>query len=214
MKLFLTSYAAYSLSKVTSRIDKSPQDMRVAFIPTASDVYRHRPWVDDDRQALLSAGFHVSEIGLQARLDPDGFPLAGKEKHEAELREELEEADMIFVAGGNTFYLLEQAQKVNFQTIAEELINSGKIYVGSSAGSVIAGPDIMPVEFFDEISESRITSTIGFNWIDQVILPHYTPGSHDFAFQATEKKYGDTFKLLKLSNDDLVYVDEKGYKII
>ncbi|MBP7832385.1 MAG: Type 1 glutamine amidotransferase-like domain-containing protein [Candidatus Levybacteria bacterium] len=214
MNLFLTSFTAYSLNKILPLLPKPPSELKVAFIPTASDLYKYRPWINTDKDALVSAGFKVFEVGLQAPLDPDGFPIAGKDKLEAELRSELTEADIIFVAGGNTFYLLEQAQKSGFLGIAQELVEEGKIYIGSSAGSIITGPDIMPVEYFDEISESNISSTRGLNWVDFVILAHYDEKNPDPEFALSEAKYKDQFKILKLSNDDLVHVSKDELKVI
>lgn len=214
MNLFLTSFAAYALNKILPLLPKSPSELKVAFIPTASDLYKYRPWINIDKDALTAAGFKLFEVGLQAPLDPDGFPIVGKDKHEAELRSELIEADIIFVAGGNTFYLLEQAQKSGFLRIVQELVTEGKIYIGSSAGAVIAGPDIMPVEFFDKISEATISSTKGLNWVDFVILPHYDAQHPDSEFALAESKYKDQFKLLKLSNDDLVHISGDEWKVI
>lgn len=214
MRLFLTSYYAFSQDKVLPLLHKKPSELKVAFIPTASDLYKYRPWIDIDREALTKAGFSVFDVGLQAHLDADGYPVVGRDKQQEELRAELIEADIIFVAGGNTFYLLEQAQKSGFLEVAREMIHTmDKTYIGSSAGSVFMGPDIMPVEFFDPISETNIKDTTGMHVVDFVILPHFVPGEKDPSFEETIKKYGQSYELLTLANEDFVHVDEKGYKI-
>ncbi len=215
MRLFLTSYYAFSQEKVLPLLHKKPTELKVAFIPTASDLYKYRPWIDIDRDALVKAGFKVFDVGLQAHLDANGFPIVGRQKQQEELRSELIEADIIFVAGGNTFYLLEQAQKSGFMEVVRDMIHTAdKTYVGSSAGSVFMGPDIMPVEFFDPISETNITNTKGIHMVDFVILPHFVPGERDSTFEATIKKYGSSHELLTLANEDLVYVDERGHKVL
>lgn len=211
MKLFLTSYAAHSLDKVVPLLGSSPKMLKVAFIPTASDAYRYRPWVDDDRQMLLKLGFKVFQVGLQAQLSPDGFPVLDSKKNESELRMELAEADILFVGGGNTFYLLEQAQKSGFLQIAKEMVEEGTIYIGSSAGSILAGPDIAPAEFFDDPSEANAQGTVGLGFVDFIIQPHYDPT--DPAFKRAQEKYKDE-KFIPLDNSKLVFVDENEYKII
>lgn len=215
MKLFLTSYAKYSLEKVVPLLPKKPEELTVAFIPTASDAYKYRPWVDGDRAILTRLGFKVFDVGLQAHLDKDGYPIEDKTKNEAELRDELSEADIIFVTGGNTFYLLAQAQKSGFMTILREMVEDGKIYIGSSAGSVLVGPDIVPCEFFDDRAEAgELTDTRGLGFVDFVMQPHYDPINPDPEFLEAEKKYGKEFKLLKVQNSQVVVVEENGFKII
>ena len=216
MKLFLTSYAAYSLDKVIHLLPNMPSTYTVAFIPTASDMYiGERPWIDKDRQALVDFGFKVFNVGLQTDLDEYGYPIIhGKQKNESQLRDELKDVDILFVAGGNTFYLLEQAQKSGFMTIAKEMVKEGKIYIGSSAGSVLAGPDIEAVQFFDDPKEANLSSTKGLGIVDFVVLPHYVEGSYDPDFKKTEEIYGDKYNLLKVENSQVVVVDEKGYRAI
>ncbi|MBP6913468.1 MAG: Type 1 glutamine amidotransferase-like domain-containing protein [Candidatus Levybacteria bacterium] len=216
MKLFLTSYAAYSLDKVIHLLPNMPSTYTVAFIPTASDMYiGERPWIDKDRQALVDFGFKVFNVGLQTDLDEYGYPIIhGEQKTESQLRDELKDVDILFVAGGNTFYLLEQAQKSGFMTIAKEMVKEGKIYIGSSAGSVLAGPDIEAVEFFDDPKEASLSSTKGLGIVDFVVLPHYVEGSYDPDFKKTEEIYGDKYNLLKVENSQVVVVDEKGYRAI
>ena len=49
----------------------------------------------------------------------------------------INEFDVMYMMGGNTFYLLNIIRKTGFDKNIKEFINSGKIYVGSSAGSEI-----------------------------------------------------------------------------
>ncbi len=215
MKLFLTSYAAHSLDKVVPLLGASPEMLKVAFIPTASDIYHYRPWIDSDRQKLVSLGFKVFDVGLQSDLDQAGFPVGDRVKKESELRSELLEADILFVGGGNTFYLLEQAQKSGFLKIAKEMVNSGTIYIGSSAGSVLAGPDIEAVEFFDNKSEAGyLNSTRGLGFVDFVVLPHFVPGVKDPIFDQTIEIYKNRNKLVTLTNSQVIEVEDSVIKTL
>ena len=54
----------------------------------------------------------------------------------------INEFDVMYMMGGNTFYLLNIIRKTGFDKNIKEFINSGKIYVGSSAGSEILGNSI------------------------------------------------------------------------
>ncbi|MEI6773611.1 MAG: hypothetical protein WCL18_02010 [bacterium] len=52
-KLFLTSVASKVLNKFIDMIDRPPSDLTVAFIPTASDVYENKSFVENDRNKLV-----------------------------------------------------------------------------------------------------------------------------------------------------------------
>ena len=88
------------------------------------------------------------------------------------------DTDIVYVCGGNTFRLLYSIQNSQHTIIdsLEKLFNRGGIYVGSSAGAVIASPDIRIAE---EIGGDKNTIGVhdytGLNFTDKYILPHYQP---------------------------------------
>jgi dipeptidase E len=57
-------------------------------------------------------------------------------------REVLEQADGIFVGGGNTFRLLDRLQRSDMVALIRSRVLAGAPYLGSSAGTVVAGPTI------------------------------------------------------------------------
>src|SRR3989344_5836196 len=128
-KLFLTSYSSLVLDKIVDILPAKPELLKLAFIPTARDPYHITAKVDPEKEKLKSMGFSIKTVDL-------------KNKSKEQLRKELENIDVIFVAGGNTFYLLEKTIESGFDSLLKELINNGVIYIGSSAGSVLVGPDI------------------------------------------------------------------------
>ena len=54
----------------------------------------------------------------------------------------VEETDAIFIGGGNTFRLLKALQDLDLIEAIRHEANSGAPYIGSSAGSNVAGPTI------------------------------------------------------------------------
>ena len=54
----------------------------------------------------------------------------------------LKDYDVIYVQGGDPFYLLEQVKLSGFDKVVKDLVKQGTIYIGVSAGSYIACPTI------------------------------------------------------------------------
>ena len=55
----------------------------------------------------------------------------------------------IFVEGGNTFRLLASLKERGADAKLRDLVRSGVPYLGTSAGAIIAGADIMPIIYMD-----------------------------------------------------------------
>lgn len=158
--IFLTSQASEVLERIVSLLPKKPGELKVVFIPTAANPYSSAPWLEKDKAMLISLGFAVEDLDLE-------------DVSEEIIRTAIDSADIIFVGGGNTFYLLEHAKKSGFIDIVREAISKGKIYIGSSAGSVLAAPDIKYVEFFDEPAVANLPDSLALGIVDFRPLPHY-----------------------------------------
>lgn len=81
--------------------------------------------------------------------------------------------DIIFVDGGNTFYLMNEMNKSGFTKYVREILKD-KAYVGVSAGSVVAGPDIT-LAGWEPGDENNIglVDMKGLNLVDFCIMPHW-----------------------------------------
>ena len=198
MKLFLTSAANKVLDKIVSMLDKPARGMSVAFVPTAGDSYGdNNPWMKADRNKLIELGFKVTD-----------FDLKGKTEHEA--REALAKVDAIFVAGGNTFYLLEKMRACGFDKVINDLKSSDKIYIGSSAGSCVAGPDIEPIAVFDDPSAAQLESTYGLGLVDFVVLPHAGKEKYAEVQANVIKDFSNKYKIIQITDEQ--FLDSMGNK--
>lgn len=199
MLLLLTSAAAATLDKCLSYLPAYKPGVKVAFITTAAGMEKDAPWQTKDRNKLEELGFHVTSVDI-------------KDKSEEQLRTEFADIDILFVAGGNTFYLLEQAKKSGFIQIAKELIARGVIYIGSSAGSVLAGPNIESVQTLDDPHVAILASYDAMNIVDFVVLPHYQ--NDDPVYKEIEKTYANKYNLLPLTDQQFVLVTDEGHEVI
>ena|SRR3989344_947770 len=110
-------------------LPKNPSELKLTFINTASRVVEDDTFAKEDELELRRMGFIVQVLDI-----------AGK--NEDELTRLLKEQDIIYVEGGNGFYLLKHVRESGFDKVIKKLINQGVLYVGISAGSYIACPTI------------------------------------------------------------------------
>ena len=176
--------------------------MSVAFIPTAADMYDTKPWMDADRQALIDLGLEVEDCDI-------------KNKTESELYDLLKTKDIIFVSGGNTFYLLYHANRCSFGLVIAKLLEEGKVYIGSSAGSVLVGPTIEPVRTMDDPNDAPdLKSFEGLGLIDVVMLPHYGKEKYEQQYQDILKEWSDKIKIQLLRDDEAALIKDDEFKIV
>ncbi len=166
MKLLLTSAGLTTdslKSKFFELVGKDPKDVTIVFIPTAANPEMDKSYIQFDLDNLLATG--ISKI---EKVDIATQPLS-------EVIENIQTSDVVWIAGGNTFYLLDQLRKTGLDKSLQELVKD-KVYVGVSAGSIVVTPtiEIANVEPADE-NNVGLTDLAGLGWVDFEISPH-TPG--------------------------------------
>ena len=117
------------INRFLKMLNKPTDAAKVLFIPTAA--------VDDEskriaalcKQELVSLGILEENIKTH---DMDGSLTEG----------EAMEFDVIYFTGGSTAYLLQRMKDTKFDAITKKMVYANKVYVGVSAGSIIATPSI------------------------------------------------------------------------
>lgn len=115
--------------EVMKLLPKKPTELKIAHIITAANVAPDKDFVVKDKQAMLDLGFVVTDIELE-------------KTRGSELERVLDQHDIIYVQGGNGFYLLKQIQESGFELILRKELAKGKWYIGVSAGTYVACPTI------------------------------------------------------------------------
>jgi dipeptidase E len=199
--LFLSSKFSVVAEKFVANFPITP-GMTAAFILTAADMYETKPWMDEDRQALVDMGIAVEDCDI-------------KNMSEEKLYTFLHTKDIIFVAGGNTFYLLDYANRCDFGSVLARLLHEGKVYVGSSAGSALAGSTIEPARTFDNPDAApNLTSFAGLGLVDVAILPHYGSLKYEERYQAVVREWSGKVKLQLLRDNEAMVVRDEVSRVV
>ena len=204
-KLFLTSSVDCVIKDIIKYLDKPPSKMSLVFIDTAAEVEEgDKQWLKDDRNSLKEVGFNLFD-----------YTITGKK--EDEIRGQLKDVDVIYIEGGNTFYLLEKIKESGLDKIVHEHVNNCKIYIGTSAGSIVAGPDIYPSYCIENVEKApNLKDYKGLGLVNFVILPHW--GSYYFRDLYLDKRlehaYTEEHKIILLTDYQYVRVQDDWYQII
>jgi len=205
MKLLLTStgLSNKSIQDALLELTKRPfSELKVAFIPNAADNYADKWFVIKDRNKLIELGMDVVDVDV-------------REKTQQELLSAFSDCDVIFVAGGNTFYLLQCVKESGAGEIIKDLVRKGIIYIGSSAGSILVGPSLELIKTLDDPGEAPLLkSYAGLKLVDFVIFPHFIKNNPDKKEIDAMKKYSEEYKIIPISDEQAVFVEDGNFKII
>jgi dipeptidase E len=130
---------------------------RVAFV-TAANLGDESAYYDRARAALEPAPPEGCELDV-LHLRWDAQPIAT-----------LESAEAIFVGGGNTYALLQRLRSAGLLEAIRARVRAGMPYIGSSAGSNVAGPNILTTNDWNVVALTvfEALGLVPFN-----INPHY-----------------------------------------
>ncbi len=203
-RLFLTSSVSYVARDIAKKIN-GLKGMKLVFINTPAELEKEDlSWQDNDRNSLVDIGFDVFD-----------YTITGKSKEQ--IKKDLANSDVIYISGGNQFYLLQRIQESGCAQVIKDYVNGGKIYIGTSAGSMIAGPN-QYVGYRPDLMEGvkKLKGYQGLGLVDFIIFPHW--GSEDFKEKylgfRMKHSYTEKDKIILLTNYQYVKVEEDIYKII
>lgn len=229
MKLLLTSNGLSNASienALEQMVGKPRKEIRIAHIPTAAfsaDHVRHetKDWLVDDLYRIKEFAGFIDLVSL-ADLTPD------------DVIKRLEYADVIFVGGGNTFYLSYWMEKSGLFDKLPELLQT-RVYAGISAGSMIAtksirtasqaikNPDKFYNEEYDELGPKGHSAGRTAELVDVVLRPHYNrgrfPGDPDEVFRSIVKEINvplyaiDDSSAIKIINGNIEVISEGSWKL-
>ena len=167
---------------------------RLGFIPTAGEPYDDPYFVRDDRERLSRLGYIISDIDIT-------------EMEQDRIVQKFAEIDCLFVAGGNTFYLMQQLRLKGLIEVFHRYIDSGRRYIGASAGAVICGPTLKPItELDDATAAPKLTTMDGLGVVNFVVLPHYGKPKYLGRYNAIIERYANDITVVPLRDNEAISV--------
>ena len=194
-KLFLASYFSDVAQLFAEFAAQICMGKNILFIPTAAIPEKVSFYIAADKKALEKLGFTVQELEIST---------APKE----EIAQKIAETDAIFVAGGNTFFLLQALKESGADALIADHIAQGKPYIGSSAGSIVPAKNIEYAALMDSIAAApRLDgdfSALGI--INFCVVPHVNNFPFKKAAQKVLQEYGENLDLCPIGNHQAVIV--------
>jgi len=206
MKLFLTSAGLppETTEAFLGLLNKKPEKTTVCIITTAffaNHPEGDAPHMKADKQRLSELGFRtMTEIDL-------------RKESEKSLKEKLKDFDVVFVTGGNTFYLLKYMKESGFDKALKPFLEKGGVYLGVSAGSYVAGLDISPANWkhADDQNIVGLKDLRGLRLIDFYISPHYIPGHETIL---NENKHKVSHPIYALTDQQAILVEDGNIQFV
>lgn len=164
----------------------------VGFVPTAGEVYDDPFFVRDDRHRIGKLGCPVIDINIS-------------ESSTELLIEQINSTSLLFVAGGNTFYLMQRIREKKLADTIIDYIASKKAYVGASAGAAICSPSIEPFKALDDPTKAPgLSNYKGLDLLEFVVLPHYGNKKYLPRYHKILEENAEQYRFVLLHDDEVM----------
>lgn len=195
------------LCNVTDLLKKAEPELAgktVTYIPTAAiaEAAGAEGWEECMKEMTEAQTRMLEELGLKVEeLEISKAPLE-------QIQASLTRNDLIFVGGGNTFFLLQELKRSGADRILVREVEKGKLYIGESAGAVAAAPVIGYCAQMDEPWKAPdLTDYSGLNLVDFYVVPHLDHPEMGTAAQEIIEKYGNRMELKVINDEQAIFVE-------
>jgi dipeptidase E len=192
--------ASLGLDGLVDFLDELPPTLQLLYIPTAANVEQSPDFAHATREALADMGFQIDDLDLDVASP-------------ARVAQAAAACDVIFIGGGNTYYLLDWVNKSGLREALSK--RDDYVYVGSSAGAIIAGNDIAYIGDADDPALAPdLQSTAGLGLVDVSVMPHANEESLDAKWKETiaSSPNGDSF--VRIRDNQAVVVTDGQWKVV
>lgn len=193
MKLFLTS-SGLTNECLSAKLREILPDGERSKVLIVADVTG-----DDDRFYLRAVEVELDRIGISNHsvFDLSADSVSG----------DYSDINLFYVCGGNTFHILHRLRATGLDKVIIPQVESGRaVYLGVSAGSVIAGPDIEIAGWGSEGDENEIglTDLTGFGLTDTAVFPHFRDELED---EVSEFRRRVSYPVREIGDGEAIYIE-------
>ena len=191
-KLFLSSSFS-DVADIFADFEKDLKGKTVTFIPTASKTEKVVFYVKEGRKALEKLGMIIEELDISATPT-------------AEISAKIKNNDFIYVTGG-TFFLLQELKRSGADQIIIDEVNAGKLYIGESAGAMVASANIEYAKGMDSAEKAPdLENYDALGLVDFYTVPHYNNSPFKKIGQKIVDTYSSVLNLSPISNHEAIAV--------
>lgn len=201
--LILASVAGKFAPHVIKVMNDNNTPQEAVFITTAANTYDDKPWMEEDIELFQKAGFKIRQV--------DVAQMPGSESAKILLQ-----TQTLIVGGGNPIYLLEVLQDKGLLEPIKERVNQGMLYVGSSAGAVLAGPDLELEILFEDRPQAKLLHTYaGLNLCPYYLMPHWGASKmQEIYTKFTDAAYAKELPILGLNDNQAIEVKDESIRLV
>jgi dipeptidase E len=119
--------------------------------------------------------------------------------------------DLVYLAGGNPYYLLQRVRETGADAVIEEMVEAGRPIIGSSAGALLLGRSLNVVPIFDaSVPDLGCKDTDALRLIPFTVLPHTNRWKARFADYAARVAAAAVLcrsEILEIADDEGLLID-------
>lgn len=189
-------------SRILRLIEPNLKNKTITYIPTASKVEPLGYLSNIIKFKLKRMGLLIDELEIS-------------ESSYEDIKYKLETNDLIYVSGGNTFFLMQELKRTGADNLIVQEVNKGKLYIGESAGAIIASDNI---EYISEMDNKKkapgLKEYSGLNMTDFCVVPHYKSLKFGRAAKRIIEKYSEKMKLQTITDKQAILVEDNRINLI
>lgn len=195
MKLYLSSEGIPDIEVFSKFVGEEPTEIKLGLIFHAKDYKPEAEREEKLKEAITyfeNFGITVEVIDLFSKPTP----------------EQLLKYDVLWLNGGNTFYLRWAIVESGSEELLRSVFDQGVVYAGDSAGAVIAGPVIDKYETADDSSLAPYKISTGLNYFNLGLIPHW--GSEEYAtvLGSIEDSFkSDGYETIRMTDEECIMIE-------
>lgn len=199
MKLLLTSSGLSTPSLQEAFLSLLPKPAPECSAIVLSDIQTEQQFVYS-----FAAKKELTDLGLRDvivfNINDESFTLT-------------DHVDVVYVCGGNTFHILDRMKKSGVFNFIKQESEKNIVYVGVSAGSIIAGPNIEIAGHGSagDPNDINLADLKSLQLTDITILPHFKPSLRS---EADEFQKKTKYQVQTLRDDEALMITNSTQKLI